>query len=91
MSTAIPPIDLTQRPLHSMRPRLGGPVLLLRILDKGRAKLASKNGEREPDSDVESLASFAEYVGQHTKTREGIESWFDTLDLDAYVSLGGKP
>jgi len=121
-----------------MRQRLGGLVLLPRIIDKGHATLAGKNGEynfnsttdqylvrflgldltvllkelaagkgdgeilewvltnagtprtpweinawsaymetRGSDSDAESLASFAEYVGQHTKTREDIKSWFD--------------
>jgi hypothetical protein len=34
---------------------------------------------------------FAEYVGQHTKTREDLKSWFDALDLADYVSFGGKP
>jgi hypothetical protein len=37
--------DLTQRPPRSPRVRLGGFVLLPRILDKGRAQLAGKNGE----------------------------------------------
>ena len=45
MSTPIAPSDLTQRPPRSMRARLGGFVLLPRILDKGRATLAGKNGE----------------------------------------------
>jgi hypothetical protein len=151
MSAEIAYPDLTQRPPRSMRQRLGGLVLLPRILDKGRAKLAKKNGEynfnsptdqylvrflgldleallkelaggkgdgemlewvqgnaktlrmpweinawsgymetRGPDSDAETLASFAEYVGQHSKTREDIRSWFDALDLDDYVSFGGK-
>src|SRR5271165_3192584 len=45
MSTPIVPTDLTQRPPRSMRARLGSFVLLPRILDKGRAKLAGKNGE----------------------------------------------
>ncbi len=35
-------------------------------------------------------ADFAEYVGQHSKTREDIKSWFDALDLDDFVSFGGK-
>ena len=151
MSTKITHPDLTQRPPRSMRQRLGGFVLLPRILDKGRAKLAHKNGEynynsptdqhlvrflgldleallkelakgkgdgeilewvhahaktprapweieawsaymekRSADSDAETLAGFAEYVGQHSKTREDIKSWFDALDLDDYVSFGGK-
>ena len=45
MSTPIANTDLTQRPPRSMRPRLGGFVLLPRILDQGRATLAGKNGE----------------------------------------------
>ena len=117
-----------------MRARLGGFVLLPRILDKGRATLAGKNGEynynsptdqhlvrflgldleallkelatgkadgeilewvhayaktphtaweieawsaymekRGPDRDAETLSGFAEYVGQHSKTREDIK------------------
>jgi hypothetical protein len=151
MSTQIAPSDLIQRPPRSPRCRLGGFVILPRILDKGRAKLAGKNGEynynsptdqhfarflgadleallkelasgkadgeilewiqahaktprapweievwsaymekRGPDSDAETLALFAEYVGQHSKSREDIKTWFDALDLDDYVSFGGK-
>ncbi len=37
--------DLTQRPPRSPRVRLGGYVLLPRILDKGRASVAGKIGE----------------------------------------------
>ncbi|WCJ58868.1 DUF5069 domain-containing protein [Fontisphaera persica] len=37
--------DLTQRPPRSPRVRLGGYVILPRMLDKGRALLAGKNGE----------------------------------------------
>jgi hypothetical protein len=37
--------DLTQRPPRSPRVRLGGYVLLPRILDKGRASLAGKLGD----------------------------------------------
>jgi hypothetical protein len=37
--------DLTQRPPRSPRVRLGGFVLLPRLLDKGRATIAGKNGE----------------------------------------------
>lgn len=41
----IPFTDLTQRPPRSTRTRLGGYVLLPRMLDKGRAELAGKGGE----------------------------------------------
>jgi len=37
--------DLTQHPPRSARVRLGGYAILPRMLDKGRATLASKNGE----------------------------------------------
>jgi len=152
MNTPIPFTDLTQRPPRSPHARLGGFVILARMLDKGRATLAKKNGDynynsptdqhlvrflgfdaqalltelatgkgdgeilawvqanakiprapweteawsayfdrRGPDSDTETLTGFAEYVGQHSKTREDIKSWFDALDLDDYASFGGKP
>jgi Domain of unknown function (DUF5069) len=151
MSSPITPTDLTRRPPRSVRVRLGGFVILARMLDKGRALLAKKNGEynynsptdqhlvrflgfdpeallqepaagkgdgeilqwvltnaktsrspweiqtwsayfdnRGPDSDAETLTGFAEYVGQHSKTREDIKTWFDALDLDNFVSFGGK-
>ncbi len=144
--------DLTQRPPRSTRCRLGGYVLLPRMLDKGRATIAAKNGEfhydcpldqriidflgidaaalreelaagkgdgeilewinanakhkrqpweiqqwsdymdkRGPDSDAETFGFFAEAVGKYTKTREDIKGWFDLLDLDDYVTFGGKP
>lgn len=38
-------MDLTQRPPRSPRVRLGGYVLLPRLIDKCRAELAGKNGE----------------------------------------------
>ena len=45
MKTQIAFPDLTQRPPRSFRVRLGGFVILARMLDKGRATLAEKNGE----------------------------------------------
>jgi hypothetical protein len=43
-------IDLTQRPPRSFRVRLGNYVVLARMLDKGRATLAGKNGEYQYNS-----------------------------------------
>jgi hypothetical protein len=40
----IPAFDLTQRPPRSRHVRLGGFVILPRLLDKGRAQLAGKTG-----------------------------------------------
>ena len=45
MSNVTPPADLTKRPPRSTRARLGGYVLLPRIIDKCRAVLAGTNGE----------------------------------------------
>ena len=151
MNTKIAPADLTQRPPRSFHVRLGGFVILARMLDKGRATLADKNGEykynsgtdqhlvrflgfdpeallkelaagkgdgeilawvqshskiprapweieawsaymekRGPDSDIETLTGFAEYVGQHSKTREDIKTWFDAIELDDFACFGGK-
>ena len=62
MSNPIANSDLTQRPPRSVHSRLGGFVLLPRILD----------------------------VGQHSKTREDIKTWFEALDLDDFVSSAAK-
>jgi hypothetical protein len=118
-------VDLTQRPPRSFRVRLGNYVVSARMLDKGRATLAGKNGEYhyncstdqrlvqflgfdpdallkelatgqgdgemlEPDSDAETLASFAEHLGRLSKTREDVKTWFEFGELDDYVSFGGK-
>jgi hypothetical protein len=47
--------------------------------------------KRGPDSDAETLALFAEYLGQHSKTREDVKTWFEAIELDDYASFGGKP
>ena len=144
--------NLNQSPPRSPRVRLGGYVVLPRILDKGRAELAGTAGEfkynnpadyhwfrftgitpealkaelatgkgdgeilawieqnaphkrapweieqwsayfskRGPDSDVETLELFAKRVGEFNKNREDVITWFDLLDLDDYVTFGGKP
>jgi len=142
--------DLTQRPPRSPRQRLGGYAILPRMLDKGRATIAGKQGEyhfncpldqrflefagidaeelraelatgkgdgeiltwisansrtkpkpweivawsayqdaRGPD-DVETREFFDSLLAKLSKTREDILTWFDLLDLDDFVSFGGK-
>jgi len=148
---AISAPDLTQRAPRSPRVRLGGFVVLPRVLDKGRATLAKKNGEFNFDcpldnlffnfvgvkgdqfkkelakgrSDSEMLAWINKNGKQHpcansihlwssrmeqavptniemrgyfnelcqtvAPKREDIATWFDLLDVDDYVSFGGKP
>jgi membrane protein required for beta-lactamase induction len=136
-------MDLTQRPPRSPRVRLGGYAILARMLDKGRATLAGRQGEYHYDcptdrhwldfvavkaaalkqqlaagkGDGEILewvrknakhhrtAAWVEqrapgdvemrewFNGQHAKLapkRTDIVTWFDLLDLDDYVSFGGK-
>jgi len=142
--------DLTQHPPRSPRVRLGGYVILPRMLDKGRATLAGKLGEykyacpldqrflnftgvdpealkkqlaagkgdgeilawieanakskrTEPEiaawsawqnarvpTDAESREFFNGLHKQAGPQREDIATWFDLLDLDDYVSFGGK-
>jgi hypothetical protein len=45
---------------------------------------------RGPDSDAETLSFFWELLGKFSKTREDIKTWADLLDLDDYVTFGGK-
>lgn len=147
---AIQASDLTKQPPRSPRVRLGGYATLPRMLDKGRATLAGKNGEyhyacpldqrflefvgidpealkqqlvtgkadgeilgwiqanakhkrTEPEiaawtayaeqrapADAESRAYFNDLHSKTAPKREDIVTWFDLLDLDDYVSFGGK-
>jgi len=45
---------------------------------------------RGPTSDAETLNFFAGMISKISKTREDIHTWADLLDLDDYVSFGGK-
>ena len=142
--------DLTKVPPRSARVRLGGYVILARLLDKGRATIAGKNGEyhyncpmdqrffefagisaealkkqlasgngdgeilawiqrtgkkkhtdaeiaawsthgeQRAPSDAESRQYFNELHSKTAPKREDIATWFDLLDVDDYVSFGGK-
>jgi Domain of unknown function (DUF5069) len=142
--------DLTKQPPRSPRVCLGGYCILPRMLDKGRATIAGKNGEYHYDcpmdqrflefagidaealkkelaagkgdgeilewiqknakhkrtdseialwttqsalrapSDVESRAYLNELQTKVAPKREDISTWFDMLDVDDYVTFGGK-
>jgi len=142
--------DLTQHPPRSPRVRLGGYATLPRMLDKGRATVAGKNGEyhyacpmdqrlleftgidaealkkqlaagkgdweilewihanakhkhTDPEiavwsefadkrvpTDAESRAYFNELHQKAAPKHEDVATWFDLLDVDDYVSFGGK-
>jgi len=143
-------LDLTQRPPRSPRVRLGGYVILPRMLDKGRATINKKAGEyhfncpldqrfltyvgikaealkkqlgqgkgdgemlawieanakfkRSPveiaawsafaeervPSDLESRKYFSELLAAAAPKREDVATWFDLLDVDDFVTFGGK-
>jgi hypothetical protein len=145
-----PAPDLTQRPPRSPRVRLGGYVILPRLLDKARATIAGKNGEynfacpldqrflefagleaqalkqqvaaaksdgevlawirqqaknkhTEPEilawsayqeqrapADTESREFFHSLHAKIAPKRDDIATWFDLLDLDDYLSFGGR-
>jgi len=46
--------------------------------------------EARGPGDMDSREFFGELLGKLTTTREDIAGWFDLLDLDDYVSYGGK-
>ncbi len=52
--------------------------------------LWSELAERRTPSDVESRGFFNELHQKAAPHREDIMTWFDLLDLDDYVSFGGK-
>jgi hypothetical protein len=56
----------------------------------GDRSLVGLYGKRGPDSVEETLTFFAEYLGKHSKTREDIKTWFEAIELDDFVSFGGK-
>ena len=62
----------------------------LHLFFEVRSLLPAKFQRRGPDSDAETIGYFAEAVGKFTQTREDIKAWADLLDLDDYVSFGGK-
>ena len=148
MATNTP--DLTLNPPRSPRVRLGGYVILPRLLDKGRAAIAGKNGEykyacpldqrllqfvgidpanlkkqlkagkgdgeilkwissnakhKHTGEEIEAWSAWQErrapdnpdsreyFNDLHKKIapqRTDIVSWADLLDVDDYVSFGGK-
>lgn len=57
--------DLTQRPPRSPRVRLGGYAILPRMLDKGRATIAEKNGEFNYNCPLDQR--FLDFVGIDAK------------------------
>jgi hypothetical protein len=51
----------------------------------------SAMAERRAPADIESRGYFNELQSKAGPSREDIVTWFDLLDLDDYVTFGGKP
>jgi len=43
-----------------------------------------------PDSDPETLTVFQDYFKNFPEGRDDLKTWFEVLELDDYVSYGGK-
>lgn len=68
MNTSINAPDLTQRPPRSPRVRLGGLVILPRMLDKGRAAVAGTLGEFHYDCPLDGfLKGFLDFDAEGLK------------------------
>jgi Domain of unknown function (DUF5069) len=46
--------------------------------------------KRGPDSDNETLKFYTEYLGRLSKTRKDVKTMFEFVELDDYVSFGGR-
>jgi hypothetical protein len=76
--------NLTQRPPRSPRVRLGGYVLLARLLDKGRAELAGTAGEYKFKSMEESKQELVELEAMYKQED------FAELTKELVISRGRK-
>ena len=56
----------------------------------GNRSLVGLMEKRGSDSDAETLALFAGYLGPLSKTREDVKTWFEAIELDDYASFGGN-
>jgi hypothetical protein len=82
--------DLTQHPPRSPRLRLGGFVLLPRILDKGRAALAGKLGEYH-FAGKGMDRHFLNFVGlDHESLKQQIAKGLSDVELLTWVQANAK-
>ena len=54
------------------------------------AQWSTYQDNRGPDSDAETLEFFTEYVSKLTTDRSDITTWADVVELDDFISFGGK-
>jgi hypothetical protein len=76
--------DLTQRPPRSVRTRLGGYVLLPRLLDKCRAEIVGKNGEYHYNYPLDQR--FLGFTGiSHEALKAEVAKGLGDADLPAWI------
>ena len=91
MSTNISAPDLTQRPPRSPRVRLGGYVLLPRILDKGRAALVGKLGDYR-FAGIGMDRHFFNFTGlNHEALKAELAKGLGDGEMLAWVNANSKP
>ena len=81
--------DLTKRPPRSPRNRLGGYVILPRMLDKGRAEIAGQNGEYNYNCPLDQR--FVEFVGiDPAALREELAAGKGDGEILAWINQAAK-
>jgi hypothetical protein len=86
----IAPADLTQRPPRSPRVRLGGYVILPRMLDKGRATVAGSNGEYHYACPVDQR--FLQYAGIDADAlKQQLSAGKGDVEILEWIQANAKP
>src|SRR5690349_15326006 len=81
--------DLTKQPPRSPRVRLGGYVILPRMLDKGRATIAGRNGEFHYNCPLDKR--FVEFVGiDADKLKEQLAAGKGDWEILQWINENGK-
>lgn len=89
MPNTISAPDLTQRPPRSARCRLGGYVLLPRMLDKGRAEIAGTAGEFHYDCPLDQR--IISYLGIDAKAlRKELETGKGDGEILEWINANAK-
>lgn len=87
---ATPTIDLTKQAPRSPRVRLGGYVILPRMLDKGRAALAGKHGEYKYACPLDQR--FLEFAGIDAKAlKKQLATGRGDGEILRWVNTNAKP
>ncbi|MEY2572123.1 MAG: hypothetical protein QOJ87_336 [Verrucomicrobiota bacterium] len=82
--------DLTRRPPRSPHCRLGGYVILARLLDKGRATIAGRNGEFTYDAPLDQ--HLKDFIGlDFAALKEQLAAGKGDGEIVEWVNANAKP